>query len=46
MKTINVYDYEEERIQKICDDNDITEPELIEMFFDYWEEVKENNGLV
>lgn len=44
MKRIWVYDTEAEAIDRICDDNDITEAELIEMLMDYIDEVKADNG--
>lgn len=44
MKKISVYDTEAEAIERICDDNDITEAELIEMLMDYIDEVKADNG--
>jgi hypothetical protein len=40
-----VYDDTEQEIQKVCNDNDITEADLIEMLMEYLDEAKENNGL-
>lgn len=44
MTEICVYDTEAEAIQRICEDNDVTEAELIEMLMDYINEVKADNG--
>ena len=44
MREIRVYDVEAEAIERICDDNDITDAELIEMLMDYIDEVKADNG--
>lgn len=44
MKTINVYDTDEQRIAEICEKNDITEAELIETLLDNCEDVLEFNG--
>lgn len=44
MTNITVYDTEAEAIERICEDNDVTEAELIEMLMDYINEVKADNG--
>ena len=44
MTEILVYDTEAEAIERICEDNDVTEAELIEMLMDYINEVKADNG--
>jgi len=44
MTKISVYDTEAEAIERICEDNDVTEAELIEMLMDYINEVKADNG--
>ena len=44
MRQISVYDTEAEAIERICEDNDVTEAELIEMLMDYINEVKADNG--
>lgn len=44
MTNITVYDTEAEAIERICEDNDVTEAELIEMLMDYVDEVKADNG--
>ena len=46
MKTITVYDIEAEAIEKISNDNDIPECEVIEMLMDYVEQMKQDNGLI
>jgi len=40
MRQISVYDTEAEAIERICEDNDVTEAELIEELMDYIEDVK------
>ena len=45
MKTIRIYDYDAERIEKVCEANDMSEHELIELLLDYLNEVKEENNL-
>ena len=45
MKTISVYDIEADAIEKISEDNDITECEIIEMLMEYAEQMKQDNGL-
>ena len=45
MKTISVYDIEAESIEKISEDNDIPECEVIEMLMEYVEQMKQDNGL-
>lgn len=44
MTNITVYDTEAKAIERICEDNDVTEAELIEMLMDYIDEVKADNG--
>ena len=45
MKTIRIYDYDAERIEEVCEANDMSEHELIELLLDYLNEVKEENNL-
>lgn len=45
MKTISVYDIEAKEIEKISEDNDIPECEVIEMLMEYAEQMKQDNGL-
>lgn len=45
MKTIVVYDIEAKEIEKISEENDIPECEVIEMLMEYVEQMKEDNGL-
>lgn len=40
MRQISVYDTEAEAIERICEDNDVTEAELIEELMDYIDEIK------
>lgn len=44
MRQISVYDTEAEAIERICEDNDVTEAELIEELMDYIEDVKAFHG--
>lgn len=44
MKAISVYDIEEEKLNKVADDNDTTIAEIIEQLCEYLPEVKEFNG--
>lgn len=44
MKKICVYDTEAEAIKRICEDNDVTEAELIEELMDYIDEIKAFHG--
>lgn len=44
MREIRIYDTEAEVIERICEDNDVTEAELIELLMDYINEVKADNG--
>lgn len=46
MTRINAYDTDAQIIEKVCEDNDITECELIEMLMEFLDDVKEDNGLV
>ena len=46
MQRIEVYDVEAEKIEKICDANDISAAYLIEMLMDFIDEVKEEYGLL
>lgn len=46
MKKILVYDTEEELIEKIAEDNDITAAEVVEMLIDYVDEMKRANNLI
>ena len=45
MKTISVYDIEADAIEKISEDNDIPECEIIEMLMEHAEEMNQANGL-
>lgn len=45
MERISVYDTDAKIIEKICDDNDMTECELIELLLEYVEQMKNDNGL-
>lgn len=45
MTRVMVYEDTEKHIRKVCEDNDISEAELIEMLMEYIEEVKEDNEL-
>ena len=45
MKSIRIYDYDAERIEQVCNDNDMSEHELIELLLDHLEEVKDEYGL-
>lgn len=40
MKTIRIYDCDAETIEKICDDNDMSEHEVIELLLDYVQDMK------
>ena len=44
MTEISVYDTEAEAIENICESNDVTEAELIEMLMDYIDEIKDYHG--
>lgn len=44
MKRVWVYDTEAEAIERICEDNDVTEAELIEELMDYIDEIKDYHG--
>ena len=44
MTNITVYDTEAKAIERICEDNDVTEAELIEMLMDYIDEIKAFHG--
>ncbi len=46
MKNISVYDIEADTIEKISNDNDIPECEVIEMLMEYVEQMKEDNNLI
>ena len=45
MTQIFVYDVSAEVLENMAEANDTTVAELVEMFLDFTEEVKENNGL-
>jgi hypothetical protein len=45
MKRITIYDVEAEIINRVCDDNNISEAELIEMLMEHIDEVKQDNDL-
>lgn len=45
MKSILAYDIEANEIEKISEENDIPECEIIEMLMEYVEQMKEDNGL-
>lgn len=42
MKRINVYDYDAERIEKICEKYDLYEPQVIELLLDNIVEAEED----
>ena len=44
MTKLTVYDIEAREIEKICEDNDTTEAEVIEALMEFIEEVKEEQG--
>ena len=44
MTEIWVYDTDAEAIERICEDNDVTEAELIEELMDYIDEIKAFHG--
>ena len=44
MTNITVYDTEAKALERICEDNDVTEAELIEMLMDYIDEIKAFHG--
>ena len=44
MTRLMAYDIEAREIEKICDDNDTTEAEVIEALMEYVEEVKKEQG--
>jgi len=45
MKTIGIYDYDYERIEKVCEDNDMSEHELVELLLDNLDDLKEEYNL-
>ena len=45
MKTIRVYDIEAEAIEKICDANDMTTAEFMELLMEYAQDMVEDNNL-
>ena len=45
MKTIRIYDCDAESIEKVCNDNDMSEHELIELLLEHLDEVKEDYNL-
>ena len=45
MKTIRIYDYDYERIAKVCEDNDMSEHELVELLLDNLDDLKEEYNL-
>ncbi len=44
MTNITVYDIEAEIIERVAEDNDTTQAEVIEALMDYLEDVKKDNG--
>lgn len=42
MKAIMVYDTDKDRIEQICEKNNLTESEVIEMLLDYTEQETED----
>ena len=45
MKTICIYDCDAESIEKVCNDNDMSEHELMELLLEHLDEVKEDYDL-
>lgn len=45
MKTIRIYDCDAESIEKVCNDNDMSEHELMELLLEHLDEVKEDYDL-
>ena len=45
MQKITVYDIEAEQLEKIADDNDTNVAEIVEMLFEYVEDMKRDNNL-
>ena len=46
MQKITVYDIEAEQLEKIADDNDTNVAEIVEMLFQYVEDMKRDNNLI
>ena len=46
MKNIIVYDIEADDIEQICNDNDLTAAEVVEMLMAYVDELKRDNNLI
>lgn len=46
MKEIMIYDDDAERIDELCDNNEVTPAEVIELLMDYFEDVKLDNNLI
>lgn len=46
MREIRIYDYDAEQIEKTCEDNDMSEHELVELLLEHLNEVKEEYNLV
>lgn len=46
MKNIGVYDIEYDKIDKICEDNDMMPWDVIELLMEYVEDMKRDNDLV
>ena len=45
MTAIRIYDCDAEAIQKTCEDNDMSEHELVELLLEHLDEVKEDYDL-
>lgn len=45
MQNILIYDVEAEAIEKVCDANDMTEAEVVEMLCEYLDDMMRENGL-
>lgn len=45
MTQVMIYDSSAEILEKMAEANDTTVAELVEMFLEFTEEVKDNNGL-
>ena len=44
MKSITVYDFEADELEKIADENDTTVAEVVELLMEYADQMKEDNG--
>lgn len=46
MDSISCYDDDARLIEKVCEDNDLTEPEVIEVLLDYLNDAKKFYGWI